>query len=59
MRNVKIQQLSKMKLIENNQNISHGLLAPFAWDNRDVRADHFPLMGSMLIPFGNYYNNIL
>ena len=48
-----------MKLIENNQNISHELLGPLSWDKRDVRVDHFPLMASMLIPFGKYYKNML
>ena len=32
-----------------------GLLSPFSWDKRDMRVDNFPLMDSLLLPFGMLY----
>ena len=37
---------------EKQPNLTNGLLSPFSWDERDVRVDDFPLMGSPFLPFG-------
>ena len=50
----RILTINIIKMVEEEQDdgFLSGFISHFSWDKRDVRVDDFPLMASLLLPFG-------